>query len=90
MRVKHIHAKPNEYIAVHRHHPRYQTRRSGGRGKSAIQIPVLAILIGLILLMIYWKLVFTIALIAGGIYLIYIFQKPLINMFCNLWKKIKP
>ena len=90
MRVRHVHAKPNEYIAVHRRHPRYQTRRSGGRGKSVLQIPALAILIGLILLIIYWELVFTIALIAGGIYLIYIFRKPLSALFTSIWKKHKP
>ena len=90
MRVRHVHAKSNEYIAVHRSRPRYQTRRSGGSGKSVVQIPVLAILIGLILLMIYWELVFTIALIAGGIYLIYIFRKPLAALFTSIWKKHKP
>ena len=90
MRVKHIHANPNEYIAVHRRHPRCQTRKRVGRSKAAVQIPVLAILIGLILLMHYWELVLTTALRAGGIYLIYIFRKPLAALFASMWKKHKP
>ena len=90
MRIRHVHAKPNEYIAVHRQRLRYQPRRNGGKSGSTIQIPALAIIIGIILLMIYWELLITLTLVAGGIYLIYIFRKQLANMFCNLWKKIKP
>ena len=90
MRVRHVHAKPNEYIAVHRQRLRYQPRHNGGKSGSTAQVPVLAIIIGIILLMIYWELVITLTLVAGSIYLIYIFRKQLANMFCNLWKKINP
>ena len=90
MKVRHVTAKPNEYIAVHRSYPRNnKNRHNVGKRNTASQTPVWAIVIAVILLVIYWKLIFSIALIAGGLYLVYVFRKPLAALLIHIWEKIK-
>lgn len=57
MSVRHIHARPGEYIAVHRGGT-YSTSRSKTSGDGAVFV------IGFILLLVFWKLILT-AVVAG-------------------------
>lgn len=82
MSVRHIHARPGEYIAVHR-------KQKRGISRSDSIIAIIAILVAVS----FWKFIVTGALIAAILYLIYIFRLPLGNAIRwsakQLWSLIR-
>ncbi len=61
MSIRHIHARPGEYIAVHRGGT-YHSSRSSSSGDGAVFV------IGAILLLFFWKFILTVAVAGLAIY----------------------
>ena len=85
MRVRHVHAKPGEYIAIHRNH--------GGRSSSSGDVMFFLMLAatGLVIWLIVslWEIILTCLLVVFALCLIWIFRTPLGKAICwsakHLW-----
>ena len=79
MSIRHVHARPGEYIAVHRGGT-YHTSRSNSSGDGAVFV------IGFILLLCFWKLILTLA-VAG--FAIYFATKFLWLYRVQIWNRLR-
>ena len=79
MSVRHVHARPGEYIAVHRQHGG-RVRGNGGGGTSRDNMGCLILVaVGVVIWLIVslWKIILACLIIALVLWLIWIFQAPL-------------
>lgn len=72
MKVRHVHASSNEYIAVHR------TGTSGGAGLFCL----IAVIFGVWLFVQLWQFIVICAAIAAGVWLIWVFRGILLKAVC--------
>ena len=86
MSVRHVHAKPGEYIAVHRNHG------GGGGGSSSSDgggcLAVIAVIFVVWFIASFWQIIVACAVTAIILWMIWIFRKPLGKAICWSAKKI--
>ena len=76
MSVRHIHAKPGEYIAVHRGHGgKSGGGSSGGGGEGCLGLIAIIFLIWFIAS--FWEILVALAILCAVIWLIWIFRRPI-------------
>lgn len=74
MSVRHVHAKPGEYIAVHRNHGS-GGGGTGGDGMGCLTLVAVGFVIWLIVSL--WEIILACLIIAPVLWLIWIFRAPL-------------
>ena len=85
MSVRHIHAKPGEYIAVHRGHGGGGGSSSGG-GEGCLGL--LAIIFVIWFIASFWKILVALAILCAVIWLIWIFRRPIWQGLCWIFTKL--
>ncbi len=84
MRVKHVHARSGEYVAVHRPkgYHRGPSKSSGDTGMGACILWIIAAC----LIYCYWAIIVKLLIVAGGLYVAYVFRKELASVCVKGWK----
>ena len=89
MSVRHIHARPGEYIAVHRGHGhggRSGRGSSGGSGTGCLYL--LAIIFVIWFIASFWEILVSLAILCAVIWLIWIFRRPIWHAVCWIFSKL--
>ena len=81
MSVRHIHAKPGQYIAVHRH-------RGSGGGTDAGCAQILGIGLLIVVIVSLWKIIVGLAVLAAAGWLIWTFRHAIWSGVCRLFRSI--
>ena len=83
MSVRHVHAKPGEYIAVHRHRG---GRSSGVEGIGCLAVIAFGFTVWFIVS--YWKIILTCVIASLALWLIWEFRSPLWKAVCWISKQL--
>ena len=87
MSVRHIHAKPREYIAVHRGHGgKSGGGSSGGGGEGCLGL--IAIIFVIWFIASFWEILVALAILCTVIWLIWIFRRPIWQGLCLVFTKL--
>lgn len=86
MSVRHVHARPGEYIAVHRQHG----SRGGGSGSGGGDgcLTLLAIIFVIWIVASLWEIFVTLAIICAAGWLTWTFRRPLWAFLCWICAKL--
>ena len=88
MSVRHIHAKPDEYIAVHRNHGNGSGGgRSGNGGGDEGCLYIIAIIIVIWIIANIWEILVALAVFCAAIWLIWTFRRPIWRGLCWIFTK---
>lgn len=88
MSVRHIHAKPDEYIAVHRNHGNGSGGgRSGNGGGDEGCLYIIAIIIVIWIIASIWEILVALAVFCAAIWLIWTFRRPIWHGVCWIFSK---
>ena len=80
MSVRHINAKPGEYIAVHRHHGSYYRSGGGGGGTGGGGegcLSILAVLFVIWIIASFWEIILGLVILSVIIWVIWWFRHPI-------------
>ena len=90
MSVRHVHARPGEYIAVHRNH-RNGSRSGGGHSGNGSGnggcLWLLATVIVIWVIANFWEILVTLAILCAAIWLIWTFRHPIWHGVCWISKE---
>lgn len=86
MKRRHVYANPGEYIVVHRKHD------SSSNDDNGCMIILGTIIFGILLIVIYWKVILACLICAFIIWMLWYFRAPIGNAICwiakQLWRLI--
>ena len=88
MSVRHIHARPGEYIAVHRGHGGRSGGGSSGDGGEGC-LGLIAIIFVIWVIASYWEILVTLAILCAVIWLIWTFHRPIWHGLCWIFTKLR-
>lgn len=92
MSVRHIHAKPGEYIAVHRHHGGYYRGGGGGGGTGGGGegcLSILAVLFVIWIIASFWEIILGLFILSVTIWVIWCFRHPIWSGVCLISAKVR-
>ena len=87
MSVRHVHARPGEYIAVHRKHGNGSGHSGNGGGDEGC-LYIIAIIIVIWIIASFWKILVALAIFCAVIWLIWTFRRPIWHGLCWIFTKL--